>query len=94
MRRYPTTAATKKTSAKPLDVERELDEVVGPYDERRGQRALERFGRIAARVLLGASLALAAATVVVYTLHTHVKRAQTAPAPQKAVPIHIVPAQR
>ena len=77
----------------PLDVERELDEVVGKFEDRRGTR-IQRAGRIVGRALLGASLAIAAATVVIYTLHSHVRQAQQAPAPKKPIPITIVPAAK
>jgi hypothetical protein len=77
----------------PFDVEKELDEVVGSFEDRRGSR-IQRAGRILGRVLLGASLAIAAATVVIYTLHSHVRQAQQAPAPKKPIPITIVPAAK
>lgn len=78
---------------RPLDVERELNAVVGKYEDRRGS-LIQRIGRIAAKALLGASLAIAAATVVIYTLHFHVKQAQTAPAPKKPIQVQIVPARK
>ena len=77
----------------PFDVEKELDEVVGKFEDRRGTR-LQRAGRILGRALLGASLAIAATTVVVYTLHSHVRQAQQAPAPKKPIQVQIVPAAR
>ena len=77
----------------PFDVEKELDEVVGKFEDRRGTR-LQRAGRILGRALLGASLAIAAPTVVVYTLHSHVRQAQQAPAPKKPIQVQIVPAAR
>ena len=77
----------------PFDVERELDQVVGKFEDRRGSR-IQRAGRIVGRVLLGGSLAIAAATVVIYTLHSHVRKAQQAPAPKKPIPITIVPAAK
>jgi hypothetical protein len=73
-----------------FDVEKELDQVVGKFEDRRGSR-MQRVGRIAARVLLAAALALAAATIVFYTLDTHVQKAQKAPAPKKPVQVQIVP---
>jgi hypothetical protein len=75
----------------PFDVEKELDEVVGKFEDRRGTR-MQRAGRILARALLGASLAIAAATVVIYTLHSHVRQAQQAPAPGKPIQVQILPA--
>lgn len=77
----------------PFDVEKELDQVIGKFEDRRGTR-IQRAGRIVARALLGASLAVAAATVVVYTLHSHVRQAQQAPAPKKPIQVQIVPAQK
>lgn len=76
-----------------FDLEKELDQVVGKFEDRRGTR-LQRAGRVVGRVLLGASLAVAAAAVVVYTLHSHVRQAQQAPAPKKPVQVQIVPAAR
>lgn len=76
-----------------FDLENELDQVVGKFEDRRGTR-LQRAGRMVGRVLLGASLAVAAAAVVVYTLHSHVRQAQQAPAPKKPVQVQIVPAAR
>jgi len=89
----PNRIASRIGDKLPFDVERELDEVVGKFEDRRGTR-LQRAGRILGRVLLGASLAIAAATVVIYTLHSHVRQAQQAPAPKKPVPITIVPAAK
>ena len=77
----------------PFDVEKELDEVIGRFEDRRGSR-IQRAGRILGRALLGASLAIAAATVVIYTLHSHVRQAQQAPAPKKPIPVTIVPAAK
>ena len=76
-----------------FDVEKELDAVVGHYRDTRGTW-WQRIGRIASRVLLGACLAVAAATAIVYTLDTHVRQAKTdaaAKAPAKPVPIQIIP---
>lgn len=75
-----------------FDAEKELDAVVGKFEDRRGT-LVHRVGRIAARALLGACLAIAAATVVIYTLHAHVKQAQTAPAPKKAPPARGAPVE-
>lgn len=77
----------------PFDVEKELDEVIGRFEDRRGTR-LARAGRIVARVLLAASLALAAALVVMTVLDVHIVRAKTEAAkaaPKKPVPVQIVP---
>ncbi len=75
-----------------FDVEKELDAVVGKFEDRRGA-LVHRIGRIAARALLGASLAIAAVTVVIYTLHSHVKQAQTARPPAKAPPVSGTPVE-
>lgn len=77
----------------PFDVEKELDQVIGKFEDRRGSR-MQRIGRIVGRALLGASLAIAAATVVIYTLHSHVEQAQKAPGPKKPVQVLIVPATK
>jgi tetrahydromethanopterin S-methyltransferase subunit G len=77
----------------PFDVEKELDQVIGKFEDRRGNR-MQRIGRIVGRTLLGASLAIAAATVVIYTLHSHVEQAQKAPGPKKPVQVQIVPAAK
>ena len=76
---------------RPFDPKRELDQVVGRFEE--GGGFLERLGRMAGKMLIGASLAVGAAALVIYTLHTHVKQAQTAPAPKKPVPVNIIPAK-
>jgi hypothetical protein len=89
----PNRIASRIGDKLPFDVGKELDEVVGRFEDRRGSR-IQRAGRIVGRVLLGASLAIAAATVVIYTLHSHVRQAQQAPAPKKPIPITIVPAAK
>lgn len=86
-----TTSARNIGDKLPFDVEKELDEVIGKFEDRRGTR-LQRAGRILGRALLAASLAIAAATVVIYTLHSHVRQAQQAPAPKKPIQVQIVPA--
>jgi hypothetical protein len=78
---------------RPFDVEKELDAVVGPYEAAPRERMVVRAGRIALRVLIGACFAIATAAAVVYTLHTHVKQAQTAPPPKKPVSVTIIPAK-
>ena len=76
-----------------FDVHKELDQVVGTFEDRSGTR-LQRAGRIAARVLLGASLAIAMALVVMTVLDVHLIEAHKKPAPaRKSVPVHIVPAK-
>lgn len=89
----PNRIASRIGDKLPFDVEKELDEVIGRFEDRRGTR-IQRAGRIVARALLGASLAIAAATVVIYTLHSHVKQAQQAPAPKKPVEVRIVPVEK
>lgn len=79
-----------------FDVQKELDEVVGRYDEHPGERLLVRALRILARGLLGAAAAIAVAFAVMYVLHKHVGDAQRAPAkvtPGKPVPIELIPAK-
>ena len=76
----------------PFDPKRELDAVLGNYKDRRGS-LWQRFGGSAARALAVAALAIAAAAVVIYTLHYYVKKAQTAPAPKRPVPVNILPAK-
>lgn len=74
-----------------FDPKRELDRVIGPFEE--PGTFLVRAGRHARRFLVAATLAVCAAALVIYTLHTHVKQAQTAPAPKKPVPVSIIPAK-
>ena len=76
----------------PFDPQKELDAVLGNYKDRRGS-LWERFGGSLGRALLVAALAITAAAVVIYTLHFHVKQAQKAPPPKRAVPVNIVPAK-
>jgi hypothetical protein len=87
-----TTPPGKIADRLPFDPQKELDEVVGTYEARRGS-LLQRFGGSFMRALFIACLAIAAAVVVIYTLHFHVKQAQTAPAPKKPVPVRILPAK-
>ena len=76
-----------------FDVEKELDQVVGSYEPGRGERLSRRYGRLAARVLAAACLAIAAAALVFFVLDRHVRKAQEQPAPRKPVPVQIVPAR-
>ena len=75
-----------------FDAGKELDQVVGKFEDRSGTR-MQRFGRIAARVLLGAALAIAMAWLVMTVLNVHVIEAHNKPAPKRPVPVHIVPAK-
>jgi hypothetical protein len=74
----------------PFDPKKELDAVLGTYKDRRGN-LWQRFGGSVGRALVVTALAIAAAALVIYTLHFHVKQAQTAPAPKKPVQVQIVP---
>lgn len=76
----------------PFDPKKELDHVLGSYEDRRGN-LFTRFGGSLGRALAVAALAIVAAAVVIYTLHFHVKQAQKAPAPKKPVPVSILPAK-
>jgi hypothetical protein len=79
-----------------FDVRKELDAVVGRYDEHPGERLLVRALRIVARGLLGAAAAIAVAFAVMYVLHKHAGDAQRAPVkpvPGKPVPIDLIPAK-
>ena len=73
----------------PIDpeVKKQLDAVVGEsYEPPR------RWGATIAKWLAFAALAIAAAALVVGILHTHVMKAQTAPAPpKKPGPVWIAP---
>lgn len=75
-----------------FDVEKELDQVVGKFEDRSGSR-LQRALRVAAKVLIAAALAIAAALTLMSVLNVHLIGAQTAPAPKKPVPVHILPAK-
>lgn len=79
-----------------FDVDKELDQVVGKFEDRSGTR-LQRAGRIAARVLLAACLAIAAALIVMSVLNVHMMEARNKPVkpvPKKPVPVQIVPAPK
>jgi hypothetical protein len=81
---------------RPFDVKKELDTVVGRYDEHPGEKLVVRALRILGRGLAGAAAAIAVAFVVMWVLHKHVRDAQLAPAPVtpgKPIPIQIIPAQ-
>jgi hypothetical protein len=79
--------------SRPFDPRRELDAVVGRYEPHPPAPLLVRAGRTVLRVLVGMCLAVAAAAGVIYTLHTQVKQAQTAPPPKKPVTVTIIPAK-
>ena len=78
----------------PLDVKRELDEVIPPYEPRKEGPRLRRYARLGARLLVGSILGIAAAALVFYILHKHLRDAQTAPAPKKPVFIQVLPPQK
>ena len=68
------------------EVKRRLDAVVGEsYDPPR------RVRQVVARWVAAALLAVAAAAIVVLTLHTYMLRAETAPKPKKPVEVRILP---
>ena len=94
MKRY--SQFDKPKTRRSFDVQKELDEVVGRYEERPGERLAVRLLRILARGLLGAAAAIAVAFAVMYVLHKHVEDAQRAPpkvVPGKPVPIDLIPAK-
>jgi hypothetical protein len=69
-------------------VRKQLDKVVGErFDPPRRPRD------VLLKWLLAALLAIGAAAIVMAILHTHLTQAQTAPAPKRPVPIHILPAR-
>lgn len=76
-----------------FDVNRELDRVVGPYEERPGERFWRRYGRWLGRAIAFAALAVAAAALVLGVLDKHVTDARKAPPPKKPVDVRILPAQ-
>ena len=70
------------------EVRKQLDAVVGErFDPPRTLRAT------LLKWLLAAILAVSAAAGVMAILHTHIMKAQTAPAPKKPVTIQIVPSK-
>lgn len=75
----------------PLDIERELDAVVGRYQPHGGEHWLARHGRWLGRALIAACLAVAAAVAVIGTLDRHMKDAQKAPPPPRPVIVDILP---
>ena len=76
----------------PFDIHRELDAVVGRYDDHPGERFLRRYGRWLGRAVAAAALAVAAAALVFFTLDQHVTDARNAPAPKTPVEVRILPA--
>lgn len=77
----------------PIDpeVKKQLDAVVGE-----SYRPPRRWKATIGKWLAFAVLAVGAAAAVVGTLHTHIMKAQTAPAPpqeRKPVPVRIIPAK-
>ena len=81
------------TVKEPFDIDKELDAVVGRYDEHRGERFLRRYGRWLGRAFAASALAVATATLIFFILHKHVTDARNAPPPKKPVPVHILPAR-
>ena len=70
------------------EVRRQLDAVVGDHfaPPRRARESLGKW--------LGAALlAIAAAALVMWTLHNYMTKAETAPAPKRPVPVQILPAR-
>lgn len=82
---------TRSSGSSGFDVQRELDEVVGPYQPNRGTWIV-RAGRWLARALLVACLAVAVVTAISYGLHSQLRDAETTPAPKRPVTVQIVPA--
>jgi hypothetical protein len=78
----------------PLDVKRELDELVPEYRPREATPRAQRYLGLLVKFAAGAVLAALAVAAIVYILHKHLTQAQTAPAPKRPVPVHIVPAQK
>ena len=74
-----------------LDVEKELDAVVGRYDEHGGERWLRRYGRWIGRFAAFAALAVAAAVMILVMFDERLTATRGAPAPVKPVPVRIVP---
>lgn len=71
-----------------LDVAKEVEAVVGErFDPPRRARAT------ALKWLGALVMALAAVAAIVWILHRHLREAQTAPGPQKPVPVRIVPSR-
>jgi len=85
------TPPPNERAGRALDVERELDDLVAPYEPSSGP-PLRRYALWLGRVFAGAVLALLAVAAIVYILHTHLMQAQTAPAPKKPVTVRIIPA--
>ena len=70
------------------EVKRQLDAVVGDsYDPPR------RLRDIVGKWIAAAALGVAAAAIVILTLHTYMTRAETAPKPKKPVEVRILPAR-
>jgi hypothetical protein len=74
-----------------FDVEKELDAVVGRYDERPRERWLRRYGRWIGRFIAFAALAVAAVAMILVMFDERLTATRGAPAPQKPVPVRIVP---
>jgi hypothetical protein len=77
-------------SSSDFDVQRALDEVVGPYRPGHGPW-IARAGRWLARALLVACLAIAVVAAISYGLHSQLRDAETAPAPPRPVTVDILP---
>ena len=84
------------TKPRPLDVARELDEVVGRYEPHAHERFLARYGKWVGRAVIAACLAMVAMVLIVGTLDRNMREAQKQArtnAAKRPVPVTIIPAK-
>ena len=76
-----------------FDAQRELDQVIGPYNPNAGVRWNVRFGRWMVRAVAALGLAVMAAAVIALILDRHMRKAETQPPPKRPVTVNILPAK-
>lgn len=74
-----------------LDIEKELDAVVGRYEPHAGQRFFVRYGRWIGRAVLVACLAVAMALAIAAILDTSMSDAQRDAARKRPVTVDLLP---
>ncbi len=86
-----TSTRTPAKAKPPLDIERELDAVVGRYEPGRGQRFFVRYGRWVARAVLVACAAVAMAFAIAGILDRNMSEAQRDAARKRPVTVDLLP---
>ena len=86
----------KTKPSPPLDIEKELDAVVGRYEPHAGEKFFTRYGRALGRAVIAAVLAVAAMTLIMHTLDKHAREAHEKAdraAARRPIVVDILPAR-